>query len=142
MIVKETFLAKAKSAFNLNEYEIKTWTALLSRNESSAGELAEISSVPRSRVYDILESLTNKGFVVRLNGTPVRYKTVPPEKALEAAKKNAIKNAEKSAKEIEKVKVMPVFKKLNDLYKKGIKQFDTETISAIIKGRKKGKELS
>ncbi|HLD02971.1 MAG TPA: helix-turn-helix domain-containing protein, partial [Candidatus Nanoarchaeia archaeon] len=49
MIVKEDFLKKLRAAFDLNIYEVKIWTALLSKGVSSAGELSDISNVPRSR---------------------------------------------------------------------------------------------
>lgn len=135
MIVSEEFLAKARSAFDLNEYEIKTWTALLSRGESTAGELAEISTVPRSRVYDILESLTRKNYVIKKNATPIRYKTVSPEEALKAAKKNAKKNAEETADILEKVKTNDVFRELEKYYREGSEQLKTEVV-ALVKGRK------
>ena len=63
MIVKEEFLSKLRRYFGLNLYEVKIWTALLSRGVSTAGELSDIANVPRSRSYDILESLEKKGFV-------------------------------------------------------------------------------
>jgi len=135
MIVSETFLNKARSAFDLNEYEIKTWTALLSRNQSTAGELAEISTVPRSRVYDILESLTLKGFVIKKKGSPIRYKTVTPEEALAAAKSNALNNADNESKEFEKVKKTSSYKELENLYKEGSKTLE-KNISGLIKGRR------
>jgi len=55
--VNEEFLKKLRSSFDLNIYEVKVWTALLSRGVAAAGELADISGVPRSRSYDVLESL-------------------------------------------------------------------------------------
>ncbi|MDD4878029.1 MAG: helix-turn-helix domain-containing protein [Candidatus Nanoarchaeia archaeon] len=135
MIVSEEFLGKARSAFDLNEYEIKTWTALLSRGESTAGELAEISTVPRSRVYDILESLTSKGYVLKKNATPIRYKTVSPEEALKAAKKNAFRNADTKSAELEKIKSSDAFRDLDKFYKQGSEQIKTEVVG-LIKGRK------
>ena len=57
MIVKEEFLSKLRRYFSLNLYEVKIWTALLSRGVSTAGELSDIANVPRSRSYDVLESL-------------------------------------------------------------------------------------
>ncbi len=59
MIVQTEFLKKIKD-FGLNTYEAKVWTALLSRGVSTAGELSDIANVPRSRSYDILESLEKK----------------------------------------------------------------------------------
>ncbi|MBS3095823.1 hypothetical protein J4480_00115, partial [Candidatus Woesearchaeota archaeon] len=38
--------------FGINGYEVKIWTALLSRGVSTAGELSDIANVPRSRSYD------------------------------------------------------------------------------------------
>ena len=63
MIVKKEFLNKLKD-FGLNTYESKLWTALLSRGISTAGELSDIAGVPRSRSYDVLESLAKKGFIL------------------------------------------------------------------------------
>ena len=63
MIVGEQFLSKLKH-FGLNSYQAKLWTALLSRGVATAGELSDISNVPRSRAYDVLQSLAEKGFVV------------------------------------------------------------------------------
>ncbi len=40
MIVKADFLNKLRHLFSLNLYEVKIWTALLSRGVSTAGELA------------------------------------------------------------------------------------------------------
>ena len=56
----------------LNKYERNLWVALLSRGSSTAGELSDISNVPRSRCYDVLESLADKGFVVVQPGKPIR----------------------------------------------------------------------
>jgi len=51
MIVKEEFLNKLRQLFGLNLYEVRIWTALLSRGVSTAGELSDIGNVPRSRAY-------------------------------------------------------------------------------------------
>ena len=61
MLQEKQFLLDLRKYFRLNIYEVKIWTALLSRGMASAGELADISSVPRSRCYDVLESLEKKG---------------------------------------------------------------------------------
>ena len=63
MIVKDEFLSKLRRYFSLNLYEVKIWTALLSRGVSTAGELSDIANVPRSRSYDVLESLEKKGLI-------------------------------------------------------------------------------
>jgi len=67
MITDQETIKKIKS-FGLNTYEVKIWTALLSRGVSTAGELSDIANVPRSRSYDVLESLEKKGFVIMKPG--------------------------------------------------------------------------
>jgi len=43
--------------------------------------------VPRSRAYDILESLANKGFVVLQPSKPLKAVALAPEEALERVKR-------------------------------------------------------
>src|SRR5512146_3564807 len=97
MVVKDDFLAKLRRYFNLNLYEVRIWTALLSRGVSTAGELSDIAGVPRSRSYDILESLEKKGFIVMKIGKPIKYIAVAPEEVVERVKKNVVKEAEAQA---------------------------------------------
>jgi hypothetical protein len=62
---------------------VKVWAALLSRGTSTAGELSNISDVPRSRTYDILESLEKKGFIVMKLGKPIKFVALKPEEVVE-----------------------------------------------------------
>ena len=61
MANRQDLIKKVKYHFALNIYESKVWVALISKSIASVGEIAEISGVPRSRVYDVLESLEKKG---------------------------------------------------------------------------------
>ena len=81
--------------FGLNTYESKLWTALLSRGISTAGELSDIAGVPRSRSYDVLESLEKKGFILMKVGKPIKYVAVPPSEVLERVKKQIEDEASK-----------------------------------------------
>jgi len=67
----------------LNSYERKLYVVLLAKGTSSAGTLSELSGVPRSRTYDVLESLADKGFVVIQSNKPLRYVAVRPKEALD-----------------------------------------------------------
>ena len=64
MIINQELVTRIKEHFNLNVYEAKVWLALLSKGVVSAGESAELSGVPRSRTYDVLESLAKRGFAI------------------------------------------------------------------------------
>src|SRR5512139_3806201 len=104
MIVKDEFLGKLRRYFNLKLYEVKIWTALLSRGVSTAGELSDIANVPRSRSYDVLESLEKKGFVIMKIGKPIKYIAVPPKEVLERVKKNIKNDADNHVKLLEDIK--------------------------------------
>jgi sugar-specific transcriptional regulator TrmB len=90
LIVQKDFLNKIRD-FGINSYEAKLWVALLSRGVSTAGELSDIANVPRSRTYDVLESLEKKGFIIMKIGKPIKYVAVPPEEVIERVKKKIIK---------------------------------------------------
>src|SRR4030067_2412556 len=95
MIVKEEFLNKLRRYFNLNLYEVKIWAALLSRGGSTGGELSDIANVPRSRSYDVLESLEKKGFIIMKLGKPIKYIAVPPSEVVERVKKKIKEDSER-----------------------------------------------
>jgi len=135
MIVQEHFLKKLRAAFDLNIYEVKIWTALLSMGVATAGELSEISNVPRSRAYDVLESLEKKGFIVMKLGKPIKYLAVKPEEILKRVKHLIELNADARIKSIDKVKEEGIFADLELLYKQGIQHVDHASLSGSVKGR-------
>ena len=78
--------------FGLNSYETKLWLTLLSEGPLVVGELSDIANVPRSRSYDVLESLEKKGFIHIKKRKPVRCETIPPILVIENIKKRIKKN--------------------------------------------------
>ncbi|RME54278.1 TrmB family transcriptional regulator [Candidatus Woesearchaeota archaeon] len=136
MIVQESFLKKLKSAFDLNIYEVKIWTALLSRGVATAGELADISGVPRSRSYDVLESLEKKGFVVMELSKPIKYVAIHPEEVISRVKTSIQKKAEEQISELDELKDKQIYKEIELLHKQGIEKIDPTNISGLIKSRK------
>ncbi|MBU3924268.1 MAG: hypothetical protein KJ592_05090 [Nanoarchaeota archaeon] len=135
MIVKEEFLSRLRKIFDLNLYEVKVWTALLSRGTSTAGELSSISDVPRSRTYDILESLEKKGFIVMKLGKPIKFVALKPEEVIERVKKNLLVNAREKSKRLEKLKGDDVLEELTSIFSDGIKFVEPTDLSGALKGR-------
>ena len=135
MIVKEEFLSKLRRYFSLNLYEVKIWTALLSRGVSTAGELSDIADVPRSRSYDVLESLEKKGFVIMKLGKPIKYLAVPPKEVLERVKKNVNDDAKEQVKRLEDLKKTDIVNELNTLHTQGIELVEPADLSGSLKGR-------
>lgn len=72
------------ASLDLNRYEAAVYVSLLQQGEATAVELAELSGVPRQRVYDVLDSLCSKGLCRRKGERPRRHVAVAPEKALPA----------------------------------------------------------
>lgn len=135
MIVKDEFLSRLRKIFDLNLYEVKVWTALLSRGTSTAGELSTISDVPRSRTYDILESLEKKGFILMKVGKPIKFVALKPEEVVERVKKNLMIDAKEKTRRLEALKEDEVLDELTGLFTKGIKFVEPSDLSGSLKGR-------
>jgi len=135
MIIKDEFLSRLRKIFDLNLYEARVWTALLSRGVSTAGELSNISDVPRSRTYDILESLEKKGFIVMKLGKPIRFVALRPEEVVERVKRNLIVEAQNKTKRLEQLKSEDVLNELNNLYTNGVKFIEPSDLSGSLRGR-------
>ncbi len=136
MIVQKDFLNKLKD-FGLNSYESKLWIALLSRGVSTAGELSDISNVPRSRAYDVLESLEKKGFIIVKVGKPIKYLAVTPNEVVERVKKKVMVEAEERSKVLSQLKESSILEELNTLHQEGVKLVDPTDKSGAFRGRGK-----
>ena len=137
MIIKPELVKKIKDYFGLNIYETKVWLALLSKGIASAGEVAELSSVPRSRTYDVLESLEKQGFAIPKVGKPTKYIAVKPTIVLEKLKKNTLSKANEKVKVLENLKGTKEYEELETLHSTSIIPIKREEISGAIKGKRK-----
>ncbi len=135
MIIKQETINKVKEHFDLNIYETKVWLALLSKGIVTAGETAELSGVPRSRTYDVLESLTKRGFAIIKVGKPVRYIAVEPKTVLERMKTNTLNKAQEKVNVLSNLKDTQEYEELVQLHKDGISPVKLEELSGHIKGR-------
>lgn len=135
MLVKQELINKIKDYFSLNIYETKIWLALLGKGIASAGEVAGISKVPRSRAYDVLESLEKKGFAIVKLGKPVKYIGVKPKVILEKLKNNVRKDADEKVEVLSKIKETDEFAQLEALYQGGVDPVKREDVSAALRGK-------
>ena len=122
-------------SMGLNSYEAKLWVALLSKGVATAGELSDISNVPRSRSYDVLESLEKKGFVMMKLGKPIKYIAVRPIEALDRTKKRILLSAETKAKLLEEFENSELLNELNLVYKNSMENIDASELSSVFRGR-------
>ncbi|MFH1425737.1 MAG: helix-turn-helix domain-containing protein [archaeon] len=135
MMIKPELVKRIKEYFNLNIYETKVWIALLSKGIASAGEIASISSVPRSRTYDVLESLEKRGFAIVKIGKPVKYIAVKPIEVIEKMKSTTLQDAQEKVKNLSTLKETTEYEELEKLHNTGISPIKTHEITGSLKGR-------
>jgi len=77
---------RALREIGLTEYESLAYLALVESGELTASRVSEITSIPYSKVYSVLESLDRKGWVEIKGGRPRLYYPRPPVEALRAVR--------------------------------------------------------
>ena len=70
----------------LNAYEIDAYVVLLEGGKMTAMETSQEASVPYSKIYEVLNSLKQKGWVRSSENRPFKYHPVPPNEAVAYAK--------------------------------------------------------
>ncbi len=119
----------------LNLYERKLWVALLAKGVATAGELSTIANVPRSRTYDVLQTLAEKGYVIVQSSKPLKYVAVPPAEALERVKNKMKMDFESRIERIERLKNSPLLQELESIHKQGLSLISPEDMSGSLKGK-------
>ena len=132
MISQET-LDKLKN-IGLNLYERKLYSSLLARGTATVGELSELASVPRSRAYDVLESLESKGFVIINHSKPLKFVVIPPKDALKKSKTILTDTHNNNLGKIDKFIESDSIKELNNLYDQGVALINPADMSGSFKG--------
>ena len=66
----------------LNAYEIDAYIVLLEGGQMTAMEISREASVPYSKIYEVLNSLKQKGWVKSTESRPFKYYPVPPVEAM------------------------------------------------------------
>ena len=66
----------------LSEYESKVYTALVFSGPSKAGVISKDSTVPQSKIYEVLDQLVDKQLVEVFDGRPKEFKATEPEVAI------------------------------------------------------------
>jgi sugar-specific transcriptional regulator TrmB len=134
-MVASTEVLDALKSIGLNLYERKIFVSLLAKGVATAAELSEIAKVPRSRSYDILESLADKGFVLVQPSKPIRYVALKPTEALERVKEKLQKDSEEMIARIERISNSSIMSELESIYKQGLSFVQPEEISGTLKSK-------
>ena len=66
----------------LSPYESRTYVSILTLGPMSPSEIAKRADIPRPRVYDVLQSLVQKGLLIEQSGKPAIYAPIEPSEAI------------------------------------------------------------
>ncbi|PSQ16776.1 ArsR family transcriptional regulator [Halobacteriales archaeon QS_8_69_26] len=69
--------------FDLNEYELDAYLAVLEHGRLTASEIADHTDIPQPRVYDTVRSLGDRGLVELRESRPMSVVAIDPEEAFE-----------------------------------------------------------
>ena len=79
---------KSLEKIGLTSYEIRAYTTLIKDGESNASEISQNSGVPYSKIYEILGTIEEKGWLGSDDSRPTKYSAKAPSNALETTKQN------------------------------------------------------
>ncbi|RLG41993.1 MAG: hypothetical protein DRO05_02420 [Thermoproteota archaeon] len=81
-------VVKKLKRLGLTEYEARAYLCLLRNHLSTATKLSEKSGVPRTKIYSVLRSLHEKGWIKVYSGVPLLFRAVSPEEVFERIKRD------------------------------------------------------
>lgn len=118
------------AGLGLTSYEARAYTALVRRDSFSAAQVARQAGLPRQRIYDVLETLVQKGLATSRPGPHAKYAAVAPELAIERLL--GARRRELSAMELEGAAIV---EELQPVYKQGQTQTDPLEYIEVLRDR-------
>jgi sugar-specific transcriptional regulator TrmB len=94
----------------LNTYEIDAYFALLESGQMTAMEISKKAKVPYSKIYEVLNSLKEKGWIKSTESRPYKYYPLPPMEAL-ATTKIRLEDKYKSWEKAIATEMQPLYEK-------------------------------
>jgi sugar-specific transcriptional regulator TrmB len=73
------------STLDLTDYEEQALETLIITGQTTAPDLSEATGIPKARIYGVLDSLADDGYITIVPGRPKRYNPKPPDEILNRA---------------------------------------------------------
>jgi HTH-type transcriptional regulator, sugar sensing transcriptional regulator len=89
---------------DLKEYESTALEHLFSIGRTTAPNLSEATGVPKARIYGVLDSLADMGYIKTIPGRPKEYQPKPPAEILNRAQENRRQAYESFRQDVESVR--------------------------------------
>ncbi|QLG63375.1 TrmB family transcriptional regulator [Halorarum salinum] len=103
----ERSAVEALGQLGLTEYEAKCFVALTRIARGTAKEISQLSGVPRSRVYDTVDGLNERGLVDVQESDPREYRAVSKDEAFDVLRRDfdsSIEAADAALEDLESAK--------------------------------------
>ncbi|WP_290623610.1 MULTISPECIES: TrmB family transcriptional regulator [unclassified Archaeoglobus] len=72
----------------MSTYQAKALISILKCGEAKASEISELSGIPRAKIYEVLDQLSDLGLVDKIPTRPVRFRARKPEEIAERLRRN------------------------------------------------------
>lgn len=118
---KEERVLRHLEELGLSLYEGKAYFSCLVLGKAKARELSRYSSVPQSKIYNVLERLEDKGLIETEGSWPKYVKAVPIKELayrMVRLRRKQIENIRKAEKELEEIveTISPIIRENNNRY--------------------------
>jgi len=87
-----------------SEYKIKAYTTLLKLKKATPCQVAKISKIPSSKIYETLGWLYEKGYIVQTSEKPVVYEANNPKYILSSEVKSRMDALEELKSQVDQIK--------------------------------------
>lgn len=94
----------------LGSYEIKVYISLLENGSMAASEISKKSNVPYSKIYEVLNSLVERGWIESNSSRPQKFFPNSPQTATETTR-TLIEKKMDSNNELIIRELMPIYEK-------------------------------
>ncbi len=101
---------KALEKIGLTSYEIKAFSSLLKSSELTAADLSQKSGIPYSKIYEVLGTLEEKGWIGSDDSRPTKYFAKSPATGLDTTK-NELESQFKKNQNIILNELVPLYEK-------------------------------
>lgn len=100
-------LKELMKSLGFTEYETKAYLALLREHPVTGYAVAKNSSVPRSKIYEVLNSLLDKGDIFISDGNPPLYRPLPVKEMIAKRKQAAETSLQDAERTLIKLEAAP-----------------------------------
>jgi sugar-specific transcriptional regulator TrmB len=94
-------ISKLLTDLGFTKYEAKTYMTLLQQSPLTGYAIARNSGVPRSKIYEVLGSLVDRGDVLVSYGEPIQYAPKPPNELIQSRRQTIEKQLSEAEKGLE-----------------------------------------